>query len=1559
MSLELNLRFAGADRVEVRLAGDDSGSLEFSNPLTESDRDDMRWYLETYGARSIGDPDDDQATRVRKKLPRIGKALFDAVFSDRAAQRLFNDFQDSDGTDRQLTISADHADLLSLPWELLHDSATGGAFLFREHPAVSIRRRLPGATGGRTSYTVKSKDTLRLLFVVSRPEESGFLDPRADPQAVMDALDAEAPGRVECEFLRPATIDALNDRLSNESLPPADIVHFDGHGVFDADGRIADSQRKNEVGDRDDVRDRTREAGGDDDSDPAGMGYLLFEDADGKRDLVSAELFAQNLHRRKVALVILSACQSAMVEGQADPLAMVAARLTAAGIPAVLAMTYSVLVHTTRTLFGEFYRHLARGRRMGESLDQARACLQNHPQKYEVQRGQQRQMLELHDWFVPVLYQSGDDVPLLNQYDAQPIPVMGGDRAVRVFLSHSSADKPVARRLAESLRVHGIDVWIDEGEIKVGDPIGRKIDKGLRDCDFLVALLSRNSVESEWVQREISSRLHADAATGSHSILPVRLDDCDVPPLLADLLHADLSQNREAAVSALVNAIRQNRRPEQAPRSSGSEITNDAETNSPPEQRGARSGLQETATGQLRPQHEAGFFGRRRELWDIECWFAGPTQRISMSGFGGQGKTELALEAGRWLTRIGLFQRAVFVDYSRIQAAAPESVVRVAVSHIGSVLDQTLASPDEATAALAGTPTLVILDNLEALARESLQALLDAATGWSQAGGSRVLLTSRLPEFPVAGASSPSSTIDHPDYRNEGTLKHRHITLSGLGSRPAPDDALEWFKALSHLPPMPAADIPRPTREELIDLFEQVRFHPLSISVLSQQLKTRQASELGQRLEQLLSDDSERGAGFQPARDVQETAGFKPAPQDDTPPSLLASLQLSLDRLSDAERHAVRALGVFRGGAMEPDLLAITGLGESDVDAQREKLQAIVTAIESRDARTVLPLLGSEISADAEIPEEVLAQIPWDELQADVAQLQQQLAEIPESTGENVWPSLRKQLERAALIEPEHVPGVGPPFLRFHPTLAPLLWSQLDAGEQSGLTDAHWRRYYQLSGYIFNEDHNNPHEARAIAWRELPNLLHAVHIALDAADPDAVEFVTKVNRFLTFFGLAREAERLTGRAEAIARDTSSQAWFLAQSNRGDQLLASGQVAAAAEVFTSILSTLGDQPTFERTVTLGRLGRCYTARGRPDLAEASHREGLEVTDHLDQTDTVKRTRGTHHKDLADVLRDQGRFAEAREQYQTALRVFEELDEVRSRGAILGQLGALAMAEGNLADAQTRYRDALTLFQHLREPTSEAVIWHQLGIVFKEAGDWDESERHFRESARLEETNGNLAGAAQTWNNLAAVSLFAGRSDAAETWFRKAIKVNRALASSIELASNLNNLAVLLQSQPQRLSEARELAEEALAIKKTLDPGAAQIWTTYHILSEIADQQSRGDEASEYRRQAREAKRDFPGTRHKLRQRAQLIIATVAACSGDEQAAELVTAHQEQMRQVDPDWTRCANALDRVLSGDRDPDALCDGLDYDTAMIIEAILAGLSDPSSLSDLLPTDD
>ena len=58
----------------------------------------------------------------------------------------------------------------------------------------------------------------------------------------------------------------------------------------------------------------------------------------------------------------------------------------------------------------------------------------------------------------------------------------------------------------------------------------------------------------------------------------------------------------------------------------------------------------------------------------------------------------------------------------------------------------------------------------------------------------------------------------------------------------------------------------------------------------------------------------------------------------------------------------------------------------------------------------------------------------------------------------------------------------------------------------------------------------------------------------------------------------------------------------------------------------------------------------------------------------------------------------------------------------------------------------------------------------------------------------------------------------------------------------------------------------------------------------------------------------------------------------------------------MRQGHPDWAKLAAVLDRILAGERDADALCENLDPDPAMIVEAILHGLADPATLDDLFP---
>src|SRR6185436_12848715 len=123
----------------------------------------------------------------------------------------------------------------------------------------------------------------------------------------------------------------------------------------------------------------------------------------------------------------------------------------------------------------------------------------------------------------------------------------------------------------------------------------------------------------------------------------------------------------------------------------------------------------------------------------------------------------------------------------------------------------------------------------------------------------------------------------------------------------------------------------------------------------------------------------------------------------------------------------------------------------------------------------------------------------------------------------------------AALIQPLFVADVAVPFLRFHPTLAPMLRAQLSAEDREHLEAAHRLRYYGLSAGLYSADSNNPTRTRSIAWMELPNLLHAAHNALDARAPYAVDFSDNIRHFVgRIFGLQNETEGLARKAETMS-----------------------------------------------------------------------------------------------------------------------------------------------------------------------------------------------------------------------------------------------------------------------------------------------------------------------------------------------------------------------------------------------------------------------------------------
>lgn len=71
---EIVFRFPTPTTVSVAFDGTDSGEHPFTDPLSLPDREALRWYLETYAARSLDAADDDQARRIRQRLAEIGQA---------------------------------------------------------------------------------------------------------------------------------------------------------------------------------------------------------------------------------------------------------------------------------------------------------------------------------------------------------------------------------------------------------------------------------------------------------------------------------------------------------------------------------------------------------------------------------------------------------------------------------------------------------------------------------------------------------------------------------------------------------------------------------------------------------------------------------------------------------------------------------------------------------------------------------------------------------------------------------------------------------------------------------------------------------------------------------------------------------------------------------------------------------------------------------------------------------------------------------------------------------------------------------------------------------------------------------------------------------------------------------------------------------------------------------------------------------------------------------------------------------------------------------------------
>jgi CTP:molybdopterin cytidylyltransferase MocA len=124
------------------------------------------------------------------------------------------------------------------------------------------------------------------------------------------------------------------------------------------------------------------------------------------------------------------------------------------------------------------------------------------------------------------------------------------------FISHSSKDKPFVRQLAADLVASGVQVWIDEQRIRVGDSIPERVAQGVAESDFFLVVVSAASVDSPWVKKELNQALVHEIEKRQVRVMPVLLDKVTLPETIREKKYADFTESYAKGLEELLESIR-------------------------------------------------------------------------------------------------------------------------------------------------------------------------------------------------------------------------------------------------------------------------------------------------------------------------------------------------------------------------------------------------------------------------------------------------------------------------------------------------------------------------------------------------------------------------------------------------------------------------------------------------------------------------------------------------------------------------------------------------------------------------------------------------------------------------------------------------------------------------------------------------------------------------------------------------------------------------------------------------------------------------------------------
>ncbi len=120
----------------------------------------------------------------------------------------------------------------------------------------------------------------------------------------------------------------------------------------------------------------------------------------------------------------------------------------------------------------------------------------------------------------------------------------------KVYCSYSIKDEEIVLNTVKLLKNKGVDVWVDQLDIKPGDRWDDVVEKALEESTIFLLFISKASTESSNVMDELSIALNSNK-----QIIPVLIEECPIPMRLRRNQYADFVNNYENGIELLIQAL--------------------------------------------------------------------------------------------------------------------------------------------------------------------------------------------------------------------------------------------------------------------------------------------------------------------------------------------------------------------------------------------------------------------------------------------------------------------------------------------------------------------------------------------------------------------------------------------------------------------------------------------------------------------------------------------------------------------------------------------------------------------------------------------------------------------------------------------------------------------------------------------------------------------------------------------------------------------------------------------------------------------------------------------